>query len=85
LQTLEIGEKTQAESDNIEIRIENEIDRTNQEKKLNQKIMLGFSSKDEGEILSYEQETNEKLKMRKLNFLWKMQRKIPSRWIPNSL
>jgi S-adenosylmethionine synthetase len=85
LQTLEIGEKTQAESDNIEIRIENEIDQTNQEKKLNQKIMLGFSSKDEGEILSYEQETNEKLKMRKLNFLWKMQRKIPSRWIPNSL
>jgi len=69
LQTLEIGEKTQAESDNIEIRIENEIDRTNQEKKLNQKIMLGFSSKDEGEIMSYEQETNEKLKMRKLNFL----------------
>jgi hypothetical protein len=85
LQTLEIGEKTQAESDNIEIRIENEIDRTNQEKKLNQKIMLGFSSKDEGEILSYEQETNEKLKMRKLNFLWKMQRKIPSRWITNLL
>lgn len=46
--------KDQAKYDNIEIRLENEIDRTNQGKQLNQKIVLGFFSflfpKDEGEI-----------------------------------
>ena len=60
------------ESDEIEMRIEHEINRRNPDKKLKEKkIILEFSRENEkkGEKNMNEKRITKKLKMRKLNFL----------------